>query len=119
VAQNASESGLGVITRRIFLGGLAGACAAREHLVLEAVAAERMPHRIFVCGVEKSPFFELRNYGGAAPLEVFRRHGVRAVLEENGRVLFAFESLAARERAWREIGAVDASLKEIAVYRTI
>jgi hypothetical protein len=55
---------LGVITRRMFVGGLAGVCLAGEYLVLEAVAAERMPHRIVVCGVERAPFFELRDYGG-------------------------------------------------------
>jgi hypothetical protein len=103
----------------MFVGGLAGVCLAGEYLVLEAVAAERMPHRIVVCGVERAPFFELRDYGGAVPLEVFNRHGVRAVLEENGRLLFAFESLAARERAWREVSVDGASLKEIAVYRTV
>jgi hypothetical protein len=108
-----------VITRRMFLGGMVGAGAAGKYLVLEAVAAEMMPHRIVVRGVERAPFFELRDYGGAVPLEVFHRHGVRAVLEEDGRVLFAFESLAARERAWREAGAWGASLTEIAVYRTI
>ena len=58
-------------------------------------------------------------HGGAVPIEVFHRHGVKVVLEENGRVLFAFESLAARELAWREAGACGASLKEIAVYRTV
>jgi hypothetical protein len=108
-----------VITRRMFLAGMVCAGAAGECLVLEAVAAERMPHRIVVYGVEKAPFFEVRDYGGAVPFEVFHRHGVKAVLEENGRVLFAFESLAARERAWREAGACGASLTEIAVYRTI
>jgi hypothetical protein len=108
-----------VITRRMFLGGMVCSAAAGELLVLEAVAAERMPHRIVVCGVEWAPFFELRDYGGAVPIEVFHRDGVKAVLEENGRVLFAFESLAARELAWREAGACGASLTEIAVYRTV
>ena len=108
-----------VITRRMFLAGMVCAGAAGECLVLEAVAAERMPHRIVVYGVEKAPFFELRDYGGAVPLEVFHRHGVRAVLEENGRFLFAFESLAARELTWREAGIGGASLKEIAVYRSL
>jgi len=103
----------------MFVGGMAGVSLTGEYLVLEAVAAERMPHWIVVCGVERAPFFELRDYGGAVPLEVFNRHGIRAVLEENGRVLFAFESLAARELAWREAGVCGASLREIAVYRTI
>jgi hypothetical protein len=103
----------------MFLGGMVCAGTAGEYLMLEAVAAERMPHRIVVWGVERAPFFEVRDYGGAEVAGILNRSGIRAVLEENGRVLFAFESLAARELAWREAGACGASLKEIAVYRTI
>jgi hypothetical protein len=109
----------------MFVGGVTGVCLTREHLVLEAIAAERMPHRLVVSGVERSAFFELRNYESGVPLEIFERHGIRAVLRRNGRYLFAFESLAARERAWRELSADshwiaaqrNAPLKEIALYR--
>jgi hypothetical protein len=113
-----------VITRRIFVGALAGVCARREHLVLEAIAAERMPHRLVVSGVEMSPFFELRDYGSAAPrlVAILNRHGIKPVLEENGRFLFPFDSLAARERAWRRVSAdpewvrLHAHVSELAVY---
>jgi hypothetical protein len=116
-----------VITRRLFVGGLAGVCMAREQLVLEAIAAEKMPHRIVVRGVARSPFFEVRDYGSAAEqvIPVLNRCRIRAVLEENGRFLFSFESLEARERAWRLVSAdaewvglrKSVELQEIAVYR--
>jgi hypothetical protein len=92
-------------------------------LVLEAIAAERMPHRLIVTGVERSAFFELRDYGAdwAGVRGILDRRGVRAVMEDRGRVLFAFPSLAARERAWRDVGAdaAGAAVREIAVYKTI
>jgi hypothetical protein len=123
MAQDASEGGLGVMTRRMFVGGAAGLGLLREHLVLEAIAAERMPHRMLVRGVKWAPFFELRDYGGARVAEVLNRHGIRPVLEEGGRFLFSFQSLEVRERAWREIAAdaewCGAALREIAVYRSI
>jgi hypothetical protein len=121
MAQDASQSGLGVITRRLFMAGVVGGCAPRECLVLEAIAAERMPHRMVVRGVAKAPFFELRDYGTAKVAGIFERHGIKPVLAENGRFLFAFESLAQRERVWREAGADRAwecfEVREIAVYR--
>jgi len=97
-------------------------------LVLEAIAAERMPHRIAVTGVEWAPYFELRDYGAARAdvVAALSERGIRPVLRENGRLLFAFESLAAREKAWREAGAdpewirVGRSvvLKELTVFRS-
>jgi hypothetical protein len=89
--------------------------------VLEAIAAETMPHRMVVTGVAKAPFFEFRDYGRAEVGGILNRYGIRAVSARNGRFLFAFESLAARERAWREVGAeVEwAGLREIAVYRAV
>jgi hypothetical protein len=121
MAQNASESGLGVITRRIFVAALAGTCLPQP-LVLEAIAAERMPHRLTISGVPRSPFFEIRDYGTECPA-IFGG----ALRLENGKFLFAFESLEARERAWREWSADprwiavrrNAVLNEIALYRAI
>jgi hypothetical protein len=107
-----------MMTRRMFAGVAAGGFISRECLVLEAVAAEKMPHRLVVSGVERAPFFEVRDYGSAGVAEVLERKGMRAVLCEKGRFLFAFESLAERERAWRGV-RLDAPLREIAVYRTI
>jgi hypothetical protein len=109
----------GEVTRRMFVGSLAGVCLAGESLVLEAIAAERMPHRIVVRGVERAPFFELRDYGTAEVAGILNRQGILAVSSENGRYLFAFESLAARERAWREIRMDGISPREIAVYRSL
>ncbi len=108
------------MTRRMFVAGLAGAGLVREHLVLEAVAAETMPHRLIVRGVERAPFFEVRDYGSADVVGILERHGIRVVLEENGMLLMPFESLAARERAWREVSAdaewEGAGVREISVY---
>jgi hypothetical protein len=114
----------------MFLGGMAGICMPRRDcLVLEAIAAERMPHRMVVSGVERAAYFELRDYGISEPrmLEAWNRCGIRPVLEENGGFLIPFETLAARERAWREL-SVDAEwmklgtrlvLKRIAVFRSV
>jgi len=100
----------------------------REYLTLEAIAAERMPHRMMVSGVARSPFFELRDYGTASPeLDAILRARGRAVRLENGKFLFPFESLAAREQVWRGM-SVDpdwigllphVALNEIAVFRTL
>jgi hypothetical protein len=118
---------LGVITRRLFLGAVAGVCLPREHLVLEAIAAERMPHRMVVSGIARAPFFELRDYGaaGARVVGVLRRCGIRAVRLGGGRFLFPFDSVAARESAWRAASAdprwieirEGVVLREIAIYR--
>jgi len=84
----------------------AGACwPRRDYLVLEAIAAERMPDQMVVRGVERAAIFELRDYGAARAevVEVLSQRGVRPVLQESGRLLFAFESLAAREEAWRRV----------------
>ena len=106
-------------------GACAPVCIQRERLVLEAVAAERMPHRMVVSGVARSPFFEMRDYGvvGTGMVEVLGRYGIRAVWERNGRFLFPFETLAARETAWRRVSAdaewdaLRMELREISVYR--
>ena len=107
----------------MFVGRIAGVGLGRELLVLEAIAAERMPHQIAVHGVAKAPFFELRDYGCAEVAEILERCGIRAVWHENGRFLFAFGSLAERERVWREVSAdVDwrcPEVREIAVYRPL
>ena len=122
MAQDASEGRLGVITRRALFGAAAGACwPRREYLVLEAIAAERMPHRMVVRGVEWSPYFELRDYGTPEVCSILEKWGMKPVLREGGRLLFAFESLAQRERAWREL-SFDADwkcadLREVALYR--
>ena len=88
---------------------------------MEAIAAERMPHQLVVHGVERAEFFELRDYGAgwAAAKRILEQHDVHAVKEERGKALFAFESLAARERAWRRVGGDCAGVvvRELAVYR--
>ena len=125
MGQDASKGRLGVISRRMFVGGFAGVCLAKDHLVLEAVAAEKMPHQIVVTGVERAPFFELRDYGSSQIAGVLRRCGLQPVLEEDGRLLFAFETLAAREMAWREISTnaewircrAGETVRQIAIYR--
>ncbi len=113
-----------MITRRLFFGTAAGVCVARDHLVLEAIAAETMPRRMVVRGVERAPFFELREYADPSVARIFERRGLRCVLRENGRFLFAFPSLGARERAWREVAAdpewpgMRVVLRDLAVFKT-
>jgi hypothetical protein len=100
----------------------AGLCASRQHVVLEAIAAEKMPHRLVISGVKPSAFFEIRDYGAECPA-IFGD----ALRLENGKFLFAFDSLEARERAWRERSADprwiavrrNAVLNEIALYRAV
>jgi hypothetical protein len=120
MAQDASKGRLGVISRRGFFGAI-GLCFWRRPIVLEAIAAERMPQTLVVSGVEKAPFFEVRDYGSAEVTQVLERCGVRAVMEDRGRLLFAFESLEERERVWREVGTspdwIGLAPREIAVYR--
>ena len=126
MAQDASEGRLGVITRRALFGAAAGACwPRREGLVLEAIAAERMPCRMAVSGIEWAPFFELRDYGGTEVCSILERHGIKPVLRDGGRMVFAFRTLAERERAWRELSfdeewiAVEKTvdLREVTLYR--
>jgi hypothetical protein len=105
----------------MFIGGVA-CWPFRECFVLEAIAAERMPQRMVVWGVPRAAVYELRDYGasGAEVVEGLGRRGIRGVLWDDGRVLFGFESLAERERAWREAGSdPDWAAREIAVYKTI
>jgi hypothetical protein len=124
VAQDASENGLGM-TRRIFVAGLASVRTLSPALLLDAIAAERMPHQLLISGVPKSPFFEIRDYGTEYP-EFLVAQG-RALRLENGKLLLPFESLSSREELWRRL-SVDpqwiasqkyASLNEIAIYRTL
>jgi hypothetical protein len=117
-----------MFSRRVFMSAIAGVCVPRgKPLVLEAIAAERMPQRWLLHDVEPSAFFELRDYGVAEPrlARVLSRIGIQHVLHENGKWLFPFESLASREKAWREV-SVDPEwiemrqtlvLKEISVFR--
>ena len=104
------------MTRRLFIAAAVGLCAPKNHLVLEAIAAERMPDRLFVSGVTRAAFFELRDYGSTAPLLPFE-----PVLNQKGKMLFAFDTLADRERAWREHGTIEAnrSLRKITIYRCV
>jgi hypothetical protein len=94
-----------------------------DKLVLEAIAAESMPQRWVVSGVGHSSFFELRDYGISGLSPVLEHHGIRTILEEDGMYLFPFDSLYARERAWREVSvdrewmAIQACPRQIVVYK--
>jgi hypothetical protein len=118
------------LSRRGFLALtplIATLTARPEHLVLEAIAAERMPQRVVVRGVERAAFFEVRDYGaaGARVASVLCRRGIRPVWQGKGRFLFAFKTLEERERIWREICAepewmgLGLALREITVYRRV
>ena len=112
------------MTRRTFCA-IAGASVAGGHLILEAIAAERMPHRISVSGIAWSPFFEWRNYGIASRqmIAILQRHGVCVAWQGRGKFLFPFDSLSVREQAWRRISAdpewiaLAPNLTGISVYR--
>ena len=116
-----------MITRRLFVGAIAAACVPGDRLVLEAIAAEKMPQRLIVHGVAPAEFFESRDYGqlGSQVMDVLARRGIRAVFRDDGRLLFPFESLAEREIAWRRLSTdpewisigSTVCLKEIAIYR--
>ena len=124
MAQDASKGRLG-LTRRIFLAGATGSGLARRTVVWEAIAAERMPHRIVVHDAPSAPFLELRDYERvtASMLAIFKRYGMRPVLSGRGRLLIPFESLGAREEAWRGVSGdrdwVGAAVVRIAVYRMV
>ena len=113
-----------MITRRLFVGAIAATCVPGDRLVLEAIAAEKMPQRLIVHGVARSEFFELRDYG-RSQLPVFFES--RAILHDGGRFLFAFHSLAQRESTWRAL-SVDPQwialnrnviLRELTIFRPL
>lgn len=119
----------------MFAGVLAGLPMGQRGTVLEAIAAAHMPHRLFVrdsglIGADDPRLFELRVYQSTAPARlsaIFRRHGIRPLMEGTGAFLIPFDSLAAREKAWRELGADpewaeargESALREMAIYRPI
>jgi hypothetical protein len=104
------------VTRRLFL-----CAAATRPLVVEAIAAEKMPHRLILSGIAPAPLFELRQYEFRQAPEIWMGHGLRPVWSRDGRFLFAFASLAEREQAWRSLGAdaswTGARVSEISLYR--
>ncbi len=115
------------MTRRALLGGMAAMFAPKGNpLVLEAIAAEKMPHQLIVHGVMPAQFFEVRDYGLDAhkAATVLARHGV-VCGQTSGKLMLSFESLAAREAAWRGVTADpewvalqrSVELKEISLYR--
>lgn len=126
MAQDASKGRLG-LTRRLFLAGAGGADFAGRAVAMEAIAAERMPHRMIVRGISRSPFFELREYDAVTPglIMLLERHGIKVARAERDKLLIAFESLRAREAAWRGVSAdrewmeLGASVQRIAIYRTL
>ncbi len=118
------------MTRRALIAGsMAGLCAPRRPLVLEAIAAEKMPHRLVVRGVAPSVVFELRDYGSssASVAKVLQRYGISAAVTDSGKLLIGFSSLEQREKAWRLVdGNQDWAalrdrvvLKEISVYTPV
>lgn len=111
------------------MGALAGACVPQRPLVLEAIAAERMPQTLIVHGVAPSAFFELRDYGASVPrvVRVLERCGIHAVSKDRDKLLFGFSTLEERETAWRLAASNEdwvavrdsVVLKELAVYAPV
>ena len=105
---------------------MAAVCAPGDGLVLEAIAAEKMPQKLVLHGVARAEFFELRDYGQSPLADFFESRGLRAVLHQEGRFLFSFNSLAAREATWRRLSAdpewhaiSTVALRELTVFKAI
>ena len=97
-----------VMTRRDFAGIAVVALLARPRrtYMLQAVAAERMPHTLLIqtsderCA-DRESIFELREYQSQAPdLAALRRYGIDPIRSMGATLLIPFESLEARDRAW-------------------
>jgi hypothetical protein len=97
-----------VMTRRDFAGIAVVALLARPRrtYMLQAVAAERMPHTLVIRGADEPAcsyqgIFELREYQSHAPdLAALRRCGIEPIRSTGSTLLIPFESLEARDRAW-------------------
>ena len=93
-------------------------------MVLQAVAAARMPETILVPGCRlQGPVFEHRRYTVPVPIKLFKRAGLDPIRRAANSYLFAFRSLAERQRAW-DVLAADPHWRgmhptEISVYRRI
>jgi hypothetical protein len=105
------------VTRRLFLYA-----AAARPVVVEAIAAEKMPQRLVLSGIAPAPYFELRQYEFLKAPPLWKDHGLRPVWSKNGRFLFSFESLGAREQAWRSLSGdpnwPGAQVSELSLWRT-
>src|ERR1700761_8358351 len=110
MAQDASQDGLGWlnmigVTRRFFFGLPIFAFTPRT-VSLKAVAATEMPGRITIPAHSRGIYFEQRDYSSSEGLrEIFIRHGIAPALQNGSQFLLPFDSLATRERFWREVGA--------------
>jgi hypothetical protein len=115
------------MTRREFSTALAGVTAlpafasgaASQVVNLIAIAGARLPETLAIR--TNSPeelrrgVWELRTYRGSTPalaghlINIFRRAGIRAVLQNTGRenltYFIPFENLTARDQAWTAINA--------------
>ena len=97
-----------MIARRTFLSCFGGLLPGRRPLVLQAIAAERMPQT--ACLPDRPSFrhasvFELRTYANPAPdLAVLKRAGIEAIEYERTAhsitYLIVFPGLLARIQAW-------------------
>jgi hypothetical protein len=124
-----------------------GVCRLRRYagsgLSLPAVAAACMPESLVIehagCGspmrgnadalerIARAGYVEFRRYRQEFSLhtqETLMRCGNRPILQgENGAFLFAFDTLASREKAWRELSSrpewlrLEVKLEELAIYR--
>jgi hypothetical protein len=115
------------INRRTFTAALAGFAAGSTRapvIVLDAVIAPRVPHRLAIDAslwepvpgsLGTSPLFELRTYLTAAPgfrrtaAAIFTRAGIRTILygqnSSQPAYLIPFDSFTAREKAWNAVNA--------------
>jgi len=114
---------LGVIDRRTFFATFLPFVAPRV-MVLEAIAAARMPETILVPGARiRGPVVELRKYRSPVPDQLFRRAGIHVVRRSKNSYLIGFQSLTERQRKWDALAA-DPEWRgmhpiEISLYRRI
>jgi len=85
------------VTRRLFLYA-----AAARPVVVEAIAAEKMPQRLVLSGIAPAPYFELRQYEFLKAPPLWKTTACVRCGRRTG-AFVSFESLGAREQAWRSL----------------
>jgi hypothetical protein len=103
-----------MITRRTFI---AGAVAVGAVVELRAVAAAQMPASLSLDGAT----WRAVRAGRAVGIVEWRRYSDSASfdgrgVEYRGGWLFGFETLAEREKMWREMGTTGFRLEELAIF---
>jgi hypothetical protein len=124
------------ITRRLFVSALAGVVVAPAGWIrLDAIVAAHMPQSLLVkdaasLGIShRDPrIFQLREYDSCVASHlrsILRRHGIHPAGTWGTAFLIPFDSLSAREKAWRSLAAdpewatvrIQSTVGQLAIYR--